>query len=1206
MKKYVKQWGSTVSVTELGNGDTVWSVEITPAMRDSVLYEGQTLFSDRDTETYDLLGQNKRLEEQNKALNQMVADLRARLDLERKVTGGKTLNANQIDAVARYIKNYANSDIDTKLLSAQIREVYQYIVEAEELDSNDVFAKLYEVARAVASKQKGTKVSDPSQSIIAKELRAHKIKLNAEQIAEIENVYGKNYKSALRGLVYFSNDGIDIESRWAELSEAYPSVFDADTNVADMATAIADIATSAREASNAIEYYNESEMVKELAVELMNKYWTVNPIRTTADRYSKEIAALKRKNADNVQKYREQSKKQRENMQNQRLADKMYYGKAIAKLKRERDEARRGAKQQIKEHDQRRLQRDLVKSITKESMTLNKWMRENGKDHHVPKEMRNVVSALLGAIDFSSNRYLEGGQPTKTDIRLTSALEDVRDMVSGNTEYDVPQFTFFDTFKDDVALLVKEVNEIAKDLGKDNEYVLNYMNVEQLQSLLDIVKTVKTAVTKINKFHDAEIGASVAQTAHEFADEMAAMPDYSGRKATEHTKKFLQWDNLNPVYAFDRFGDVGKKIFRNLQNGWGEFAYKSKQIIDFAGETFNAKQAKKHNETVRSFEVLLPATEEQKSSPDYRPKYQTLKLTDAQLMSLYCLSKREQGRKHILQGGIIPSQIDENGKTINQTNGVRLTETELQKMIDVVESNPELKTIADALQKYMNDECAKWGNEVTMARWGIEAYGEENYFPIKSNPNVTGTGEVKDENESSLFRLLNLSFTKKLNDNANNEIEISSIYDVFIRHATDMAKYNSLALPILDAFKWFNYKESSKVGDSAIETMSTRKTLDRVYGTSAQRYISQFLQDLNGVRNTDRTTWYGKLFKNAKLAAVAGNLRVVALQPTSYVRAASILKDKYLARALTRKGHPEMAEKYCGIAQWKALGYFDVNIQRSVEEQILGSDAKAKVVEFMTAGAGKADEVTIGKLWNACYYQTKAETNLEGEALYKATGDLLTDVIYRTQVVDSTMTRTELMRGKNFLDAMATAFGSEPILSYNMLMSSFFDASVAKKQKNANKLSKARKQIARSLYAYTITNAVAAVVEGVFDVLRDKDKELTDPEELIKAFWENFKQDMSVVRKIPFIKDIINIFDGYSASRSDMQGFQDAKYLYDNVIKLLNGNGDAAKTLKYSLKTYADFTGIPLYNIYRDSTATLDELYILDADDLADMLNDLF
>ena len=47
LKKYGKQWGTTVGKTQLDNGTEVWSMAITDSMQESVLREGQAMYSER-------------------------------------------------------------------------------------------------------------------------------------------------------------------------------------------------------------------------------------------------------------------------------------------------------------------------------------------------------------------------------------------------------------------------------------------------------------------------------------------------------------------------------------------------------------------------------------------------------------------------------------------------------------------------------------------------------------------------------------------------------------------------------------------------------------------------------------------------------------------------------------------------------------------------------------------------------------------------------------------------------------------------------------------------------------------------------------------------------------------------------------------------------------------------------------------------------
>ena len=52
LKKYGRQWGAKVENTKAPNGEDIWSMDITDSMKDSVLHEGQVLYSDRGVNKY--------------------------------------------------------------------------------------------------------------------------------------------------------------------------------------------------------------------------------------------------------------------------------------------------------------------------------------------------------------------------------------------------------------------------------------------------------------------------------------------------------------------------------------------------------------------------------------------------------------------------------------------------------------------------------------------------------------------------------------------------------------------------------------------------------------------------------------------------------------------------------------------------------------------------------------------------------------------------------------------------------------------------------------------------------------------------------------------------------------------------------------------------------------------------------------------------
>ena len=85
------------------------------------------------------------------------------------------------------------------------------------------------------------------------------------------------------------------------------------------------------------------------------------------------------------------------------------------------------------------------------------------------------------------------------------------------------------------------------------------------------------------------------------------------------------------------------------------------------------------------------------------------------------------------------------------------------------------------------------------------------------------------------------------------------------------------------------------------------------------------------------------------------------------------------------------------------------------------------------------DEVTWARIWAAAKAQVAKNQKLKGEALLKATAELFEEIVYQTQVADSVLTRSSLMRSKSQFMKEATSFMAEPTVSLNILLSAFQD-----------------------------------------------------------------------------------------------------------------------------------------------------------------------
>ncbi|MBE5873778.1 MAG: hypothetical protein E7287_05135 [Lachnospiraceae bacterium] len=1164
-------------------------------------------FSDRETQTlFELMGEKSRLEKENTRLKDDVSRLKKRLALEKKLTGKNGFNERQLLDVAKHIKELAGSDYSTDALKEDLREIYTYIVTAKDVKWDALMGKCHEVAGRLVERQKKVAIVDEYMQYILKDLRSKKISLSEEQIQEAKSAYGERYRDAFMGKIVLSKNGISLDQQWQEWANMYPDLFNAEVTGGDQIIELLDIYDAVKEGSVMYERFNAEELVRELASEIYNQYWNISPVVTVEKQHQEEI---KRINYEHRQAMSTLRKEYKQRVADQKKSDKAHYAEVISNIKQkhERDlqEAKEQGDKKLAEYKERRVKNAKIKHITREAMTLNDWLKKNSKDAHIPELMKKPVIYLLNAIDFSSKQLLgqSGGQrastPTQKDISMSKALEQVHEMISDITSWQIGESdveevygTFVDFppgFEKDVRDLSKSVNDIMRLVG-DNEFVLNNMSIEELERLEKIVVTIKGTAIKMNKFltvRHAEGVANLSQQDMLYNDALGEERKRGEKSPVGKMLKMINWGNALPYYAFKRFGAGGELVYEALQDGWDKFAFHVKEIVDYAKSTYTDKEVKECRSTVHEFKVLMPAKDIEKADPNYKPKYQMVKMTVPQIMSLYCLEKRSQARGHIVGGGLRPSDFTIGRKTVSQTAGFILTETDLKNILGVL--TPRQRQVADALQRFMNTTCSEWGNVVSMARFGYNAFEEENYFPLKSDPNNHATDDAVEHN-NSLFRLLNMSFTKAITPKANSRIIIGDIFDVFVQHTSDMAKYNGLALPVLDAFKWYNYKEKEMKGETQFKTTSLKQSIENAYGKDAMNYITTFLRDINGEHSAGRDVIGKGFFTNAKIASVGFNMRVVALQPTSYFRAAAVLDNRYLVAAMGSKPKIDRAEKYCGIALWKSMGFFDINVQNGVADLIKHeASVKDKVVEASMKGAEWADKMTWGYLWNACELEVRdkhKELKAGTEEFYEEVGKRLRDVIYATQVVDSTMTRSHMMRSKDGWDKMATSFLSEPTLSFNMLQSCYFDWKMTQRQTgSAEKAFKMHgKKMARTFMAYTVTNAMAAMVEAAFDIFRDEDEEL-NTESFVKLFVENFKADMSVAGKIPYIKEMVSMMQGYSSSRLDTQWMQYFVNSANQFAKVAAGEGSLYKAVKNGMRALSAMFGLPMYNVMRDAGA---------------------
>ena len=847
-------------------------------------------------------------------------------------------------------------------------------------------------------------------------------------------------------------------------------------------------------------------------------------------------------------------------------------------------EARRREQESLAQYRERweesERRRAVTAKIERTTRQLADRLNTNTDKKHIPEPLKKPVAQLLTALDYSSRSSLRGDRATRADQEYCRAMEGIRRVLADQEAFQQGAEGSEDALggyldlppglTDLMTKHIQTVENIIED-RMPTETVLRRMNLTQLRDLDVILSTVTRAVTKMNELLENRTFIRVADAAEDTMAELHRRGQYKG--AAEKAETFVAWDNTLPWYAFQRFGEGGRAIFEELQDGWDKLAFNSKQVLDFRKSVITDERARAWDTEVRQVELL-----------NQEGETVTVSMTTAQLMGLYCLSKRKQALGHLFGGGIRITDIETRGKlrkkTIKQDEHYKMDDQMLGRLLGQL--TPEQIAVADKLQKYMTEQGSKWGNEVTMKRFGYRGFTEKIYYPIETD-SQDRLSRAGDGTEGSLYRLQNISAVKPLVQNANNAIMLRGIFDVFSNHMADMAKYNALVIPIVDAQKWYNYKDSVKNEAGQVNTRTVQRAMTKAYGQSANRYVVQFLKDLNGVKESGARgeAFADKMISNYKRAAVAANLRVALLQPTAYVRAAAVLDYKYLAKAFgdrtgTRQATAEMLE-HSGIALWKDMGFFDTDVGRSIRDQIKGKGSKLEdLVDKSMAAAELGDKITWARLWRACKLEVREKQGLSGDELMKATAQRFRDVIYQTQVIDSTMTRSNIMRSSSTFSKMFTSFLSEPTVSYNLIMEGTRQILKDKKAMGLKTaIGRNWKAAGRAYQAYVVSALAAAVVESLADALRDDDDD-TLWEKLWNAFGGlhgNLASDLNPLNKLPYMRDVFSALDGYDNGRMDTEGLANAKKAYDILMesyRLATGQQDKATSTTYygNMTTY--------------------------------------
>lgn len=964
---------------------------------------------------------------------------------------------------------------------------------------------------------------------LRKELRTSTLYVNKKILNDLaaQDIRYNELRQKNFGRVKLSQkDGESIDTKYAEWAERFPELFKADQNTSQ-SELLMDIIAVRQSLDPVVKnpYFEEiEEHAEACAYELLGMMNDVALEKQTfADKYEEKLRKLRQENKEALRRAKEQAKNEKQ------LLRERYATNAEARIAA------------VKEKYEKRMDRSeywrLRRLAVKDAKALAEWMKSPTDSKHIPKKFKETVGTILGLIETEKPDLRI---PLQSFVAMKGALQEL---------YGDQEGLYLYVEQDD-----QVINILDRFIQKYPEGAnLDTMNGADMKYFRNLMASVKKACTDANKLHTSQREKSVIEVSEGFIKKSKKKKDARETGIIRRMQDFLGLEMLDANSFFKRIGgDVYSELWKGLRKGLDKKINHWREAMDFINELVDPKTVRKWTEeAAKEFEI--GGTKVQ--------------LTIPQIMSLYCLMKRDQGRQHIIgtqiptENGILdirgggfkaePISHTQKGKKakIEKAKVVEPTAADIQAILGTL--TEEQKKAGEAIQKYLSEDVAAWGNETTMLLFGYEKFTTKNYFPIMSDKNFVNQLVTKTDDIAPSLK--SLGMTKNINRFANNPVMIQDIFKVFANHVDQMSNYNAFAASESDFNKFMNYKKKQEKGKEKGKVDTVRNEMDRTMGKGGAKYIKTLMNRLVTASGLSDDSDFAKmLVRNMKVASVGANLRVIVQQPTAYLRAGNSLSMKYLLNpAVFKKTDKETIYKYAPIALWKSWGNYEMDTGKTMYEQMIAPTKAARTKELLMAGAGWADEVTWSRLWNACVLEAKDKhKGATQEEIYTIAGERFGEIVDESQVVDSVLHRSQIMRKKGLYTQMTTSFMSEPTKTFNM-------ASNALVELVRNNTPENRRKFVRCYMTIIASSVATACAAGLVDAMRDDDDDDTflekwkkavagdyskaeTPKDYIMAVLSNnIADNLNPMGMIPYLRDGWSLLQGYDINRTDFDWLND-------------------------------------------------------------------
>ena len=888
--------------------------------------------------------------------------------------------------------------------------------------------------------------------------------------------------------------------------------------------------------------------------------------------------------------------------QKQEITDQLkseYAKKLEEKVQKQRAEYREREKKAREYRYSRDELNKIRRRIGRNIKRLNTLRMRETDAKHVPQELQHVADLVMQTFTDSSLSRLAFSAEKTASLAIRYRL--LQEVQSDETYY------WDDEIETEIENL-QALSEAYTAIRERSAGVPSYYSLEGVQLENEILQGVDNIVSNVLQMIDGRNDAflrSRNETFEAFAtktgEEILAKDDYKLLKGAwgkwqTAADEMLRTGNMTPIYFMEHLNSpMVKAVFDEVREGQ---SYYAKIIAEGKEFVQNAKEKYHYGAWADDGKLKM------KTGQGH-----VIELTREEAAEIYAIAKREKNNKlyqteHLLYGGFqykhLENKVGEDGKTVVKNTPNQLDAADIEKISRWL--TDEQKAYADELVGFLSSTMANYGNQASMNMFGYKKFTESYYIPFHTaaeQRNLRGDEGPQGENAGT-GRLKNSGFTKKLQNGANVTLMVGGLTDTVSEHIHKMATYAAMVEPIENMKRLMNHKVVE--ADGTANTI--RALIGQKYGQASQNYMTQLLKDLNGAAQGDEraTDLVNKMIGAFKRGAVMASASVVLQQPTAMARAMAMISPRYFAQnPLYRPGKGTWDEmmKYAGTAVIKDMGKFDVGMGLTASQYIAdehltvmeaysrmknegkwqaGKAGYKRFMDWLTAAPGKADQWTWGLIWKAVKAEQAAKNpgmDMNSEEFLQMCGERFDDVIDHTQVYDSVITRSNLMRSKNAFHKMATSFMSEPTLSINMLYDAVTGEHSGKKR-------------AMIIGSVTASQVLAGALAALAQAWNDDEDKRNWLERYVDRATGNILDNINPLSMIPYVSDLMSMFEGYEVERPDMAAIGDLLSYGMNFIKKA-----ADPEVKLGWKDYENFVGtlanmlgLPAKNISREMRRT--------------------